>query len=253
MILIKPSVTLSEEVQKTDRTKQTQIAVPVKEKPYRFPYVIPAIVLLFAVLLAGWVWFRFRLTPPRLPAIDAGGAFGETSDEAEWQDWVTPAFLPRGGESRSGILLEEVRDIVVHYVANPGTSALANRNYFAMETTETSAHFIVGLDGEILQCLPLTEKSSATGARNRDTVSIEVCHPDETGEFSEATRASLVRLLGSLCEKFDLTEDHIIRHYDVTGKLCPLYYVQNPAAWDALRSDAAAFRKSLDESKEHRP
>ena len=41
-----------------------------------------------------------------------------------------------------------------------------------------SAHFLIGLEGEIIQCIPLNEKSSATNDRNRDTISIEVCHPD---------------------------------------------------------------------------
>ena len=68
-------------------------------------------------------------------------------------------------------------------MGNPGTTAQANRNYFAQPDTQVSAHFLVGLDGEVIQCIPLEEKSSATNERNRDTISIEVCHPDTWTQF----------------------------------------------------------------------
>lgn len=152
-------------------------------------------------------------------------------------DWMTPAFLTEDGESRTGEKLDAVRDLAVHYVANPGTSATANRNYFEGPDSNSSSHFIVGLEGEVLALIPTDEKSCATNQRNSDTISIEVCHPDESGAFSEATYESLVRLLAYLCTEFDLTEENLIRHYDVTGKLCPRYYVEHPEAWDALKAD----------------
>lgn len=102
---------------------------------------------------------------------------------------------------------------------------------------EVCSHFIVGLDGEIVQCLPLYEKSAATNQRNIDTISIEVCHPDETGKFSEETYAALIRLAAWLCEELQLDEENLIRHYDVTGKLCPLYYVEHEDAWEQLKRD----------------
>ena len=70
--------------------------------------------------------------------------------------------------------------------ATPIPTAQANRNYFESlssgeEGTYASSHFIVGLEGEVLQCIPLTEIAYASNIRNADTVAIEVCHPDETG------------------------------------------------------------------------
>ena len=153
--------------------------------------------------------------------------------------WVQVELLSVDGASRRGEKLEAVRDIAVHYVGNPGSSAMANRNYFNSPDSTTSSHFIVGLEGEVILCVPLDEKSSATNERNRDTISIEVCHPDETGEFNEKTRASLVRLLSYLVEEFDLDRENIIRHYDVTGKICPKYYVENPSAWEELKNSVS--------------
>lgn len=151
--------------------------------------------------------------------------------------WIEPRILEIDGESRDGEKLEAVRNIVVHYVGNPGTTAMGNWNWFASPESDTSSHFIVGLEGEIIQCIPLDEKSCATNERNRDTISVEVCHPDKSGKFSDITRASLIRLLSWLCKEYGFTEESLIRHYDVTGKECPLYYVKNEDEWLLLKAD----------------
>ena len=160
-------------------------------------------------------------------------------------EWVTPAYISYHTSARTGEKLAAVRGIVIHYVGNPGSTAQGNRDYFDSPTTEVSAHFVVGLDGEILQCLPLAEKSAASNHRNSDTISIETCHPDETGKFTDVTYASLVRLTAYLCERFSLDTDDVIRHYDVTGKLCPLYYVEHEDAWEKLRADIGEAIRDL--------
>lgn len=151
-------------------------------------------------------------------------------------DWIDVQLIPKGN-ARKGLRLSRVKYIVVHYVGNPGTTAQNNRDYFAKDDTEVCSHFVIGLNGEIIQCVPLGERSAASNERNKDSVSIEVCHPDDTGKFNDATYNSLTRLTAWLCENAGLTEEGVIRHYDVTGKLCPLYYVKNPAEWDKFRSD----------------
>ena len=152
-------------------------------------------------------------------------------------EWIEQALLDIDGEARSGRALTEVRDIAIHYVGNPDTSAMANRNYFNKPETDVSSHFIVGLEGEIVQCIPLNERAVATNDRNGDTIAIEVCHPDETGKFSDTTYAALVKLTAWLCEELHLDGGHLIRHYDVTGKLCPLYYVEHEDAWQQFKQD----------------
>lgn len=167
---------------------------------------------------------------------DPGG--GEPDRETQALDWVIQDLLPVNEYSRPGTKLEQVTAIAVHYVGNPGTTAKQNRNYFAnlAKTHETSAssHFVVGLEGEVIQCIPLDEWSYCTSQANGYTISIEVCHPDETGKFNDASTASLVRLLKWLVDYYGLDRSGVIRHYDVTGKICPKYYVENPDAWEAL-------------------
>lgn len=134
-----------------------------------------------------------------------------------------------------------VNGVVIHYTANPGTSAEANRNYFEglknSKVTSSSSHFVIGLDGEIIQCIPLNEISFASNNRNGDTISIECCHPDETGEFTKETYDSLVKLTTWLCINYNLKEKDILRHYDVSEKLCPLYYVENEDKWNDFKKE----------------
>ena len=136
------------------------------------------------------------------------------------------------------------------YSANPGSTAMENRDYFEglkdSHITQASSNFVVGLDGEIVQCVPTWEVAYASNTRNFDTVSIECCHPDETGKFNEATYKSMVQLTAWLCEKFSLTEEDVIRHYDITGKICPKYFVENEDAWKQFKSDVKAV---LDNAK----
>lgn len=147
--------------------------------------------------------------------------------------------------SRPGTAIDKITGIVVHYTANPGTTAQQNRNYFEglkdSHDTSASSHFVIGIDGELIQCIPCNEISYASNDRNHDTISIECCIPDETGKFTDDTYATLVHLVAWLQGRYGLTEKDIIRHYDVTGKICPKYYVENPDAWEKFISDTQQY------------
>lgn len=149
--------------------------------------------------------------------------------------------------SRPGIVRKKTKGIVIHYVANPMSSAKQNRDYFESlkyrHDRQASSHFIVGLDGEIIQCIPSEEISYASNNRNNDTISIEVCHPDETGRFKGKTYDSLVKLTAFMADKYQIKQKEIIRHYDVTGKLCPKYYVEHEEKWIQLKKDIERERE----------
>ena len=182
---------------------------------------------------------------------------GLPAEDIEVPGYVERDYLPVNPYSRPGDPLEKINGVVIHYVGNPGTTAHANRNYFESlssgeEGTYASSHFIVGLDGEVIQCVPLTEIAYASNSRNEDTVSIEVCHPDETGEFSHVTYDRTVELTAWLCREFRLDpETDVIRHYDVTGKECPRSYVEHPEAWDTFRADVAAEMERQKEAEKN--
>ena len=158
-------------------------------------------------------------------------------------DWVDVQIIPVNGAARRGEPMKKVTDIAIHYVGNPGTTAQANRNYFAQPDTQVSAHFLVGLDGEVIQCIPITEIAYANAPRNDDTIAIEVCHPDETGKFNDATYESVVNLTAALCKELKLTSKDVVRHYDINGKVCPKYFVDHEDAWEQFKKDVDAAMK----------
>ena len=163
----------------------------------------------------------------------------------ELPEWVEQDFIRKNIFSRPDVSRKQVNNIVIHYVANPGSTAAGNRNYFDSLAdqdpekggTSSSSHFIVGLEGEVIQCIPINEIAYANAPRNDDTISIEVCHPDATGEFNDASYKSAVRLSAWLCKELNLTEKDLLRHYDVNGKECPKYYVEHEDAWKQFKAD----------------
>ncbi len=154
------------------------------------------------------------------------------------------ALLTPNPYSRPTDGIDTVTTLVIHYVGNTGSSAMDNRNYFESlkETKErhASSHFVVGLEGEIVQCIPLSEIGYASNDRNDDTIAIECCHPGEDGKFNEKTYHSVIELSAFLCRSFHIDPQELLRHYDVSGKDCPLYYVEHPDEWEKLKNDVSA-------------
>lgn len=225
-----------------------------KKKPQNIlKYIVLAVVIAIVVLAVcalGYGFFEMRIEQSGLEIdqqswsqqISEGG--GQEQWQAEGAPYIDVELLTPNSYSRPQIPIEQVNYIAIHYTANPGSTAMSNRNYFEnLATTQenkVSSHFVVGLEGEVVQCIPTSEMSYATNSRNVDTISIECCHPDETGQFNDATYSSAVKLTAWLCTRFGLDTDQVIRHYDVTGKDCPKYYVENPDAWFRMKADIAA-------------
>jgi N-acetylmuramoyl-L-alanine amidase CwlA len=156
---------------------------------------------------------------------------------------IKKMFLTPNRYSRPQIPLKKVTKIAVHYVGNAGSSAKGNRNYFESlkdsHAAYASSHYIIGLHGEIIQCIPENEWSYATNDANGYSISIENCHPNADGKFTDATRKSLIELCADICKRYHLNPAaDIIRHYDVTGKKCPLCWVTDP-------HDFVTFKKEV--------
>lgn len=182
-----------------------------------------------------------------------GSHMEQQVDETQLIQGLTPAdygrhptwtadFLTPNEYSRPGEALEEVNSIFVHYTANAGTSAAQNRSYFEQQKDtherSVSAHFIIGYEGEIIQCVPLDEIAYAVQTRNYDSISIECCYLKDDGSFTQETYDSLIELLQWLVDVYDLDVDEdILRHYDCGGKKCPIYYTENEDAWERLKGD----------------
>ena len=173
------------------------------------------VILVIAAALALFVGVRISRKMRSGESIVPGVAYANTikHDEAFWSGSpdITAEMLDPNPYSRPQKVLTKIDGIVIHYTADPGASAQNVRDYFnnlaTTHTTYASSHFIVGLNGEIIQCIPCSEWAYCSNSRNKDTLSIKV------------------------------SPDNVIRHYDVTGKLCPKWFVEDPSAWETFKSD----------------
>ena len=203
------------------------------------------VILVIAAALALFVGVRISRKMRSGESIVPGVAYANTikHDEAFWSGSpdITAEMLDPNPYSRPQKVLTKIDGIVIHYTADPGASAQNVRDYFnnlaTTHTTYASSHFIVGLNGEIIQCIPCSEWAYCSNSRNKDTLSIECCIPDDTGVYTDATYSSVVNLTAWLCKAFKVSPDNVIRHYDVTGKLCPKWFVEDPSAWETFKSD----------------
>jgi N-acetylmuramoyl-L-alanine amidase len=214
-----------------------------KRKKNKKPLILTGAVILVFLILFG----MFRCSAGKTAGLDASYTVKDGVP-----DFITVDLLTVNPYSRPGIALKSVNGVVIHYTANQGSSAQANRDYFEglkdSHETKASAHFVVGLDGEVIQCIPTAEMAYASNSRNSDTVAIECCYKKSDGSFESATYSSVIKLTAWLCLKYNLSADDVIRHYDVTGKNCPKYYVEHPDQWKTFRKDVAAMLKKMKEN-----
>lgn len=211
------------------------------------------IAIMAVILLSVGILFKVKSAQQnRVQAVGKPESFSEavldylTAGNRAERPEIQEDFLTVSEYNRPGTKLSAVKNIFVHYTANPGTSAAQNRSYFENlgETHErsASAHFIIGCEGEIIQCIPLDEEAYAVIGRNSDSISIECCYVSKDGKFTQETYDSLVAMLAWLTDQYDLTAKDILRHYDCGGKRCPLYYVEHEEAWQQLLHDVGKIR-----------
>ncbi len=138
---------------------------------------------------------------------------------------------------------QKITFIVIHYTAGDGDTAKGNCNYFRTRNLRTSAHYFVD-EREVWQSVAETDTAWHCGAeagqryrhptcRNANSIGIELCSRKISGKYTipEATQRRAAALVRQLLTRYGLSEGSVIRHYDVTGKLCPEPLVRDSAAW----------------------
>ena len=134
-----------------------------------------------------------------------------------------------------------IKYIVVHYTANDGDTARNNGNYFSQPNRNASAHYFVD-ENEIIQSVKDTDTAWHCAAksykhelcRNDNSIGIEICsEKDEQGKYyiNESTQNNTIELIKQLMQKYDISIENVLRHYDITGKLCPEPFVRNQVQW----------------------
>lgn len=147
--------------------------------------------------------------------------------------------------------LSSVRYIVMHYTSNTNDTAKNNALYFRDAIVKASAHYFVS-DNTIYQSVPDDHAAYSVGLgsmkepyfkwptmwqkiTNGNSISIELCGSKSGPEASEETKITAAQLAADLMDKYGLTLDALYRHYDVTGKQCPKWAVDDPLKWAEMR------------------
>lgn len=143
--------------------------------------------------------------------------------------------------------------IVIHYVGATG-SAKQNCEYYAARDRGASSHYFVDHNGDVYQSVEDKNIAWHCGTtiykiplcRNKNSIGIELCcrttgdigKADDKWYFEDATVSAAVELTKYLMAKYNIPADHVVRHYDVSGKTCPAPYVFNKGkhTWKAFQS-----------------
>ena len=184
-------------------------------------------------------------------------------------------YLALNPFSRPGSRRTDTYLIVMHWTGNAMQAAAAVQRYFDELATQdpfdtrpdryASAHYVVGLEGEIYQIMPEDEVAyhcgastytadareelgvycSATSSPNWCSIGIELCHPDWTGRFRLETLEAAAELAANLAFRYRLPSSKIWRHHDITGKRCPRYWVNNDVRLDEFRREVDITLKNV--------
>ena len=132
----------------------------------------------------------------------------------------------------------KVDRIVLHYTAGDGDTAEHNGAYFSSDGRKASAHYFVD---ETAVCASVPETDTAWHAGNWEmnerSIGVEMCSKlDADGKYyiPEATLSRTAELVRELMARYGLGPDAVLRHYDVTGKICPAPMVDDPETWQAF-------------------
>lgn len=136
---------------------------------------------------------------------------------------------------------QKVKYIVIHYTANNGDTAEGNAHYFQNNIVKASAHFFADENGTI-QSVSEDDTAYHVGAnkyvhptcRNANSIGIEMCsRKDNKGKYyiEDETIKNAINTTKYLMKKYNVPLANILRHYDVTGKICPAPFVKDPTQW----------------------
>ncbi len=148
---------------------------------------------------------------------------------------------------------QSVQYIVVHYTANNGDRAESNGKYFQQPNRNASAHYFVD-ENDVVQSVKDSDTAWHCGAknykhnkcRNDNSIGVEMCsEKDSSGQYyiNEETQKKALEVVKWLMEKYGVPLENVLRHYDVTGKLCPEPFARNQVQWLDFKGRLAGQQK----------
>lgn len=163
--------------------------------------------------------------------------------------------IPCDRRNYGGRRASPVEYLVVHYTAVPGDTAENEGRYFARnDTGKTSAHYFVD-EREAVRSVPEDFVAWHCGGReyfhdhcrNGNSIGIEICTKGEPGDYRFDPRAlhNAQTLLRQLMAKYQVPPERVLRHYDVTRKLCPMPFVgQGQKDWETFKGGLKMYQKT---------
>lgn len=139
---------------------------------------------------------------------------------------------------------DRIEYIVIHYTGNKGDTSKNNAAYFnRTESIGASAHYFVD-ENEVWRSVKDKDIAWHCGAktywhptcRNANSIGVEVCMWDKQGNVRQGSIDRAVLLVRELMAKYCIDAEHIVRHYDVTGKKCPAPMVDDPGLWENFKN-----------------
>lgn len=185
---------------------------------------------------------------------------------------ITKNFIPGKRGIRTGYKLTRCLGLVIHWIGVCQSKASVIRQNFEF-TDFCGTQYICDYNtGDIINCVPEDEVTYHVGATrytdlkrqlvgeknpNNYFVGIECCIGDknipndwstpgkhmELGKPSDKQYAALVEFAADFLTRHGMTTDNLYRHYDITGKLCHVWFVKDEARWEMFKADVAVKMK----------
>jgi len=144
---------------------------------------------------------------------------------------------------------QAVKYLVIHYVGAPGNAAANAKYYGNTKGINASAHYFVGHGPSPEIWASVAEADTAwhvgckTGykhaeCRNENSIGVELCcHQDGSGNwyFDPETVIAAAELARDIVARYGIPRERVLRHYDVTGKVCPAPFVKEKGAWEDFK------------------
>lgn len=169
--------------------------------------------------------------------------------------------------------------IVVHYPALFGQDAQWLKGYFNRDKVTESAHYAVS-DTQTVSIVPCDRVANHCktyglktycGATNRNSIGVDLCNnkmstqngtsvDDNDWFIRHQTLSRGAYLIAYLMKRHNIPLDHVVRHYDVTHKLCPrplvgndintYYGVSGNQKWEEFKELIAQAYSSMNEQSQ---
>ena len=157
-----------------------------------------------------------------------------------------------------------IKYLVYHYTANDGDTDENNAKYFHNNVVKASAHRFVD-DDSVTISVPDDYVAWHCGGglqgdkghkyfgkcTNTNSIGIEMCDTIKNGkhDLSDKTKKNAVELGKQLIKQYSIKKENVIRHYDVTGKICPAYFVKDEKAWEKFKDELYGEKKKDEKIK----